>query len=104
MIAHILITSLICFGVYKTTRYKFYPVEQEEVSEVFGFVKKYGDIYLPYWLRKPLYDCPPCMASVWSIVSSWYFGLESIGDIVPLALAVCGLNYILLRLFPYTDD
>lgn len=42
------------------------------------------------YAQKPLWDCLPCMASVWGIVLSWSFN-------VPLLLAICGLNVIISR-------
>jgi hypothetical protein len=102
MIAQILITSLVCFGIYKATRYRYDLINDSEHSEALGFVKKYGDQHLPIWLRKPLYDCPPCMGSFWSVMTSIYFGFGI--ELLMIIPAVCGMNYILIRLFPYTDD
>lgn len=101
MINHILLTSLICFGVFHATRYEWSVIEGKAIRyEVLGFIKKYGDQWLPLWIRKPLYDCPMCMASFWSVVTSAYFGLEVIADIVPVILAVSGLNYIIFMILP----
>lgn len=101
MILQILITSLICFGIYKATRYKYYEIEGIEKTELLGFVKKYGKS-LPSYITKPLYDCPPCMGSFWSIITSFYFGFSI--DLLLIIPATCGLSYILTRLFPYMDE
>jgi len=104
MITQILITSLVCFGIYKATRYKAWMDVNgvQRQYEILGLIKRYGDLYLPSWIRKPLYDCPPCMGSVWSVVTSLYFGFGV--ELLLIIPAVSGLNYILVRLFPYSED
>ena len=97
---HLILTaSLISWGFFAATRYRVY---QDGVvsSQILGFVKKYGDQHLPIWIRKPLYDCPTCMGSVWSIITVSYFGIEVLSDIVPMILAVSGLNYLILTFMP----
>lgn len=97
----IILNSFICYGVFHATRYEWSLIENKVTrNEILGFVKKYGDQYLPLWIRKPLYDCPMCMGSFWSIVSAFYFGLEVMTDIVPVIFATCGLNYIFYKLMP----
>jgi hypothetical protein len=100
----IILNSFICYGVFYATRYEWSVIENKEVrNEALGFIKKYGDQVLPLWIRKPLYDCPMCMGSFWSVVTSLYFGLEVLADIIPIILATCGLNYIIHKLSPYND-
>jgi hypothetical protein len=48
------------------------------------------------YIQKPLWDCLPCMASVWGILLSWSFDVR-------LLLAVCGVNVIVSR-FVFDDD
>jgi hypothetical protein len=104
MILQILLNSFIIWGVFYATRYEYSEIERKVTrNEILGFVKKYGDVILPLWLRKPLYDCPMCMASFWSIMSAFYFGLDKYSDIVPIIFGTCGLNYIFNRLFPYSE-
>lgn len=100
MINQICLTSLICFGFFAATRYTYYPVEQKEEGQVLGFIKKYGDKHLPLWIRKPLYDCPTCMGSFWTLVTCSYFGLEVLLDIVPMILATSGFNFIIWSILP----
>lgn len=56
-----------------------------------------GDFFhktLPVFIQKPLYDCPPCMSSIWG-TTIWF---ASGGDFifwVPFCLALCGLLKIL---------
>lgn len=102
MINQILITSLVCFGIYKATRYSYNRIEDSEHFEVLGCIKKYGDQHFPTWIQKPLYNCPPCMGSFWSVVTSCYFGFGV--ELLLIIPAVSGLNYILTRLFPYTEE
>jgi len=105
MIAQILITALICWGIYNATRVTYSLIEQKHTKkEVLWFVKWYGDQWLPYWATNPLYNCPACMGSVWSIITSWYFGIDQLTDLIPIILAVSGLNYIIGRLFPYSEE
>lgn len=100
----IILNSFLCYGVYYATRYEYSLIEKKVTrNEILGFVKKYGDRFLPEFIRKPLYDCPMCMASVWSIVSACYFGLDYFTDIFPIILMTCGLNFIFHRLFPYSE-
>jgi hypothetical protein len=131
MILQILLNSFIIWGVFYATRYNYVSPETLEArkkviafckehfhgqnlplwatkdlyprNEILGFVKKYGDIFLPVWIRKPLYDCPMCMASFWSIMAAVYFGLDKYSDIAPIIFGTCGLNYIFNRLFPYSE-
>jgi len=105
MITIIIITALICWGFYNATRVVWSPIEQKYTKkEVLWFIKWHGDQLLPYWITKPLYNCPACMGSFWSIVTCAYFGLDVLTDILFIIPAVSGLNYIIGRLFPYSED
>jgi hypothetical protein len=45
---------------------------------------------LPKFLTKPLFDCPPCMSSIWG---TWIW-VETGGDWlwwIPFCLALCGI-------------
>lgn len=46
------------------------------------------------YFQKPLFDCLPCMASVWTIILMWHFDVRMI-------LAVCGLNIIIDKFLDY---
>jgi hypothetical protein len=48
-------------------------------------------------IQKPLWDCLPCMASVWTILLSWSF------DIL-LMLSVCGFNMLIVLFLPESKD
>jgi hypothetical protein len=49
------------------------------------------------YIQKPLWDCLPCMASVWGILLSWSFDIR-------LLLALCGLNAIIAIFIDPEDD
>lgn len=42
------------------------------------------------YIQKPLWDCLPCMASVWGMLFSWSINVE-------LLLIICGLNVLIDR-------
>jgi hypothetical protein len=102
MMEQILITSLITWGIYFATRYEWSEVDRQYKSrQVLSFISIYLDAKLPLWLRKPLYLCPPCMGSFWSLVTGIYYGFSV--DLLLIIPAVCGMNYILNRLYPYSE-
>lgn len=43
---------------------------------------------LSRYIQKPLWDCLPCMASVWTIFLTWSFDIR-------LILIVCGINILI---------
>lgn len=50
-------------------------------KNILWFVAYYGEKYLPWYLQKPLYDCPKCMGSLHSIYPYFIvygFSLESL--------------------------
>lgn len=95
MIQQILTVSLICAGLH---------VASWE-GNVFGGVRAFLATWLDRavgkkwsrYIQKPLWDCLPCMASVWTILFTW--------SIDPwLILAVCGLNSIIERIIKHPED
>lgn len=42
------------------------------------------------YIQKPLWDCLPCMASVWVMLLTWSFNVK-------LMLVVCGINVIISK-------
>lgn len=67
-------------------------------------LEKFGDWLLKHigpWLSKPLFSCPVCMSSFWSIVASAYLLLNgyewSVDNWIFLAISTCGLNYIIMK-------
>lgn len=79
----LLVGCLICIGIWNA----FAP------GEIFGWLAKIWDKRLPEAISKPLYNCPPCMASVHG---TWLWILAG-GDLtwwLPFVLALSGLNRI----------
>lgn len=59
---------------------------------------------IPVFLAKPLYACPPCMASIWGSIVWFFVGVDFFSVDWPLfVFSVCGLTYILIYNFPYDD-
>lgn len=132
MIDHLIINSLLIFGVHAATRKNMvlsYPYgvfascilrlflflykdgkptgemiqilkrqtlkEYEWVPEIRDATEKAGNTTAI--ILKPLFDCPPCMASVWGIPFVLIQPL-SIWSVVYL-FALSGINYIIIKLF-----
>jgi hypothetical protein len=49
------------------------------------------------YIQKPLWDCLPCMASIWTCVLSWSIDWQ-------LMLTVCGLNFLIQRAIIQQED
>lgn len=80
----LVIGCLVCIGIWNA----FKP------DMIFGWLGKIWDRRFPEWVSKPLYTCPPCMASVHG---SWIWFLAG-GDLTwgfPFVLALSGLNRII---------
>jgi uncharacterized membrane protein YeiH len=79
----LLIASLVCFGWWNA----FAP------GMVFGWIADVLETRTPEWIQKPLYACPPCLASTVGTIMWFYLG----GDFtlwVPFVLALSGFNRI----------
>jgi len=46
------------------------------------------------YIQKPLWDCLPCMASVWTVILMWKID-------VGMILIVCGINVIINKFLDY---
>lgn len=55
--------------------------------------KRFGMLRSRY-IQKPLWDCLPCMASVWTIILMWKIDVRMI-------LLVCGMNVIINKFLDY---
>ena len=115
MIEHLIINSFVIFGIYASTR----------DGMIFGFVAEFVTRWImrlfvwgvektrkngliddrkeveaaasyTLFITKPLFDCPPCMASVWGIPFVLLHPLN-IWSVVYL-FALCGINYIVMKL------
>ena len=49
------------------------------------------------WIVKPIYDCLPCMASIWTCLILWNIDIKSI-------LIVCGMNAIIASILQFFDS
>jgi len=96
-LTNIILTSLLCLGVYKAF----------DEGMVFGGVAKWirGPITsnilsnkerkLWMYFTKPLFDCPPCMASFWGLFAFHaFYGLFD-WSVIPFIFCVSGLNWLL---------
>ena len=92
MILTFLINSLIIFGIFAVT----------EEKSLLGFVQMWGTKYNLYgqhskFWSKPLFNCPPCMASVWGTLGFAYTGIGWQYWIV-WVVSLAGFNYIVNKL------
>jgi hypothetical protein len=69
------------------------------MASVWGLI---GWLYFvtDFW-SKPLFDCPPCMASVWGLIGWLYFVTDF--HLIPYLLILCGLNALTSKMFYYGD-
>lgn len=61
----------------------------------FKWINKASDIM--EWTIKPLYDCLPCMASVWTCLILWQIDIKAI-------LIVCGINAIIASILQFFES
>lgn len=102
----IIFNSFLCLGFYQACLYiettqqivigdEIKPVKSFNKG-LLWFVPKYFNKY-PWWLRKPLYDCLACMASIHSwpywLVVDW--NIKSLMFYPVYVLALSGFNFIL---------
>lgn len=103
MITQIIVTAFTIWAFYALTRVKFSPIENKFTQKSpLWFIKWYGDKHLPKDVTLLIYDCPKCQAWLWTILTSFVFGFSYLTILV--ATTVCGINYVLLTLFPYSED
>ena len=97
MILHFLITVLFIYGVHATTRDGM--IFSFAYMKVFYTLTRWMD--KPELILKPLFDCTPCMASIYGTISFFVYG--SFQGLILLSLvvwvfALCGFNYILNKI------
>jgi hypothetical protein len=108
--------SLICLGVHAATRegmigesirnfihlvlwHLFYWI-CKNINRKRIYIKMNAQGMAEFWC-KPLFDCPPCMASVWGLMGWFYFAPQL--ALVPYILALCGVNALISKLYYYGD-
>ena len=96
LIATILIASLACTGFHI-----LYMVRMPLFK-----IRVLCDAYAPVWVRKPLYDCLPCMTSLYGIpMLIILMEFPPITDLIIPVLATLGLNGIIsLAILPKQND
>jgi hypothetical protein len=87
----LVLNSLACLGVHILTR----------DGMLFGTAAEYIRSIVGEFSSKPLFDCPPCMASVWGLLG-WFYLIPNLA-IVPYLLVLCGLNALISKLYYYGD-
>lgn len=85
---HISVASLFCVGLRVAT-------DTDMILEKpASFICK----HIPKFFHKPLFDCPPCMSSIWG--TSYYFLFVGFDfKIILFVFCVCGLNAVLAKYF-----
>jgi hypothetical protein len=87
----LVLNSLGCLGVHCLTR------EGMLFEQAANFIRHYvGE----FW-SKPLFDCPPCMASVWGLIGWLYFVTDL--HLIPYLLILCGLNALTSKMYYHGD-
>lgn len=99
LIYTILITCAVTFGVYAAFRYEYNLIDNRiENAQIFGVIACHLDGFLPEIIRKPIYGCPPCMATVWTPIV-WFVFLGLPFDLMVFAawLGVAGINWLIVK-------
>lgn len=90
MLERIIITSLLVFAIWATM--------WEEA--IFEFVRKWGDKNLPEKLRKPIYDCPVCMAPWYGSAIYWLLWGSGWVEWAVVVIGAMGLNAVIVKMMP----
>lgn len=85
----IVINALVCLGVHVLTR----------EGMLLGSFAEYTRAVIGEFWCKPLFDCPPCMASVWGLIG-WLY-LNPAMQLIPYLLLLCGVNALINKLYYY---
>jgi hypothetical protein len=108
MIYYFIITILFIYGVHATTRSNmiFYPVSEKIFNLIAGeqkqvcLVSKRQDLAVK--ILKPLFDCTPCMASIYGTLSYFLFIYSTPGWALyhwPVwVFCMSGTNYLINKL------
>jgi hypothetical protein len=59
------------------------------------------ETYAATWYTKPLFDCPPCMSSLYGLsISAGYFHFHIL-EMIVYVVCLCGVNFVIKSiLFP----
>ena len=69
-------------------------------GEIFGFVSKYGEKYIPEYLQQPLYACNVCMTPWWGSGLYWLFWGQHWVEWVIVVIVGMGINATINKLEP----
>lgn len=84
VILQLFVAMLVCIGIWNAFGH----------GQAFGWLGDWMENHAPEWVNKPLWMCPPCMASVHG---TWIWFCVARGGIdmwFPFILALSGLNRI----------
>lgn len=93
MILHFIITVLVIYGIKASTRQGMilFPVYVLVVRALDRLMGERLD-----YITKPLFDCTPCMASVYGSLSYWLYSPDpSVMGWLVWVFALCGFNYLI---------
>lgn len=103
----LVINAFVVYGFYAITEYRLCnindlqnkPIKKvdRDNSNILWFIAYFGDKILPYWITKPLYNCPICMSSIWGL---WYWAYyppeeNQIKFWIFYTLALAGMNWLI---------
>lgn len=94
MTEYFLITVLAIYGVHASTRDGMILGN----AYMWLFFKLSRRVKDPSMILKPLFDCTPCMASVYGTISFFVGGFPSLVWLPAWVFSLCGFNYILNKI------
>jgi len=77
----VIMACLICVGIWKVF----------EPKMILGKLGDFLNAWLPKWIVAPLFDCPPCMSSIWG-TTIWFLTGGDFFWWPAFVFALCGLN------------
>lgn len=107
MIEIVLIISFACIGLHVCTWKDmiFYPITEGYDKYINILIERNDSaMHQRLWLitltaiRKPLFACPMCMSSIWTLIIWPLLGLKFCWIIPVIMLAVCGVNTVIVSL------
>jgi len=69
-------------------------------GEIFGFVTKYGDKYIPEQIQPPLYSCNVCMTFWWGSGIYWLVWRHNWVEWLIVVIVAMGINATINKLEP----
>lgn len=95
LLVHSFIVAFICIAIHIIFTWKgmlFYPVG------------KWLQLRLNKYIKKPLFDCPMCMSSFWTLMYWLYMGAPICDITFVMMLVVCGINTLLTSAIYYFHE